>query len=156
MVDKNVNLDSVCLEEFLGFRLSLISNTLGKLVGKFYSQYGLGVTEARIIAFIGQAEPVSIRQITDRTSIDKAWISRSVTNLLKQELIIKQEDKKDARRVQLKLTEKGRDIHREFMIEAIERNKKLFAKLSVGERTLFMELLMQLQETADELLAKEN
>lgn len=151
----DIDLNSPRLEDFLGFKLSLISNTLLKLVGKYYAQYGLGITEARIIVFVGQSEPVSIRQITDKTCIDKAWISRSVTSLLKQELIVKHPDENDARKVKLVLSDKGKEIYQMFMQEAVERNKKLFEKLSVGQRAMFMELLTQLQERADELIIEE-
>lgn len=140
------------LEQFLGFSLSLISNTLTKVVGNLYSEYELGVTEARIIAVVGQDGPVSIRQITDKTRIDKGWISRSVTSLLKRELLTKQADQSDARKVQLRLTEEGIYIYKELMSAAIERNESLFDVLSPGERVMFMELLARLQTRADDML----
>jgi len=145
------------LEQFLGFSLSLIANTMAKVVGNFYSEkYDLGVTEARIIAVAGQDGPVSIREITDKTRIDKGWISRSVTSLLKRELITKQADQNDARKVQLQLTDAGKEIYGDLMRAAIERNNKLLSALSPGEQVLFMELLAQLQTQADLMLEEDS
>ncbi len=144
------------LEDFLGFNLSLIANTLAKVTGNFYSsEFDLGLTEARILMVVGQDGPVSIRDITDKTRIDKAWISRSVTCLLKRALLIKQDDKQDARKVQLLLTEEGQAIFLKIMTAGIERNEKLTSVLSPGEKMLFMELLAQLQTKADEMLDEE-
>lgn len=144
------------LEKFLGFNLSLISNTMAKLVGSYYSrEFDLGITEARIIGVVGQDGPVSIRDITDKTRIDKGWISRSVTSLLKRELITKQSDKNDARKVQLLLTDEGKEIFQQLMATSATRNEKLVSVLSPGEQVLFMELLSQLQSQADQMLTEE-
>ncbi len=144
------------LEELLGFNLSIISNTMAKLVGNYYDrEFDLGITEARIIGVVGQDGPVSIRDITDKTRIDKGWISRSVTNLLKRELITKQGDKVDARKVQLLLTDEGQEIFHQLMATSVTRNEKLTSVLSPGERILLMELLSRLQSQADQMLSEE-
>lgn len=144
------------LEDLLGFNLSLISNTMAKLVSSYYSrEFDLGITEARIIGVVGQDGPVSIRDITDKTRIDKGWISRSVASLLKRELITKQSDKADARKVQLLLTDEGQEIFHQLMATSVTRNEKLISVLSPGERILFMELLSKLQSQADLMLIEE-
>lgn len=148
--------DDYSLENFLSFNLGLITNTLTKIVGSYCSrEFDIGVTEARIITVVGQNGPVSIRDITDITRIDKGWISRSVTSLLKRELVTKQNSKDDARKVELLLTDSGRDTFGKLQKASLARNENIMSVLSPGERVLFMELLAQLQSQADKLLADE-
>lgn len=144
------------LEDLLSFNLSVLTNTLTRTVSSYYSrELELGVTEARIISVIGRKSPVSIRDIAEATRIDKGWISRSVTSLLKKELIFKRDSANDARKVELLLSKKGEAAFEQIQISAIERNDKIMAALSPGEKALFSELLVKLQHRADELLDEE-
>ena len=144
------------LEDLLSFNLSVLTNTLTRTVSSYYSrELELGVTEARIISVIGRKSPVSIRDIAEATRIDKGWISRSVTSLLKKELIFKRDSANDARKVELLLSKKGEAAFELIQISAIERNDKIMAALSPGEKALFSELLVKLQHRADELLDEE-
>ncbi len=70
------------LEEFLPYRLSVLSNTISSAIaGAYASRFGLTVPEWRIIAVFGRFPGLSAREVAEKTAMDKVAVSRAVSRL---------------------------------------------------------------------------
>ena len=107
--------DELILEEFLPYRLAVLSHTVSTTIAKVYEKrFGLSIPEWRVIAILGRFPGLSAVEVADRTMMDKVAVSRAVTKLVKNGRIDRQFADADRRRSILNLSEEGRQVHNEI------------------------------------------
>ncbi|MBT4905278.1 MAG: winged helix-turn-helix transcriptional regulator [Rhodospirillaceae bacterium] len=144
----------LALETFLPYRLSILSNTVSNAIARdYHEQFGLTVPEWRVMAVLGRFGPDAATGICSRTAMDKVTVSRAMTRLMDRDLITRNSDSADRRRVIARLTRKGRSIHDKIIPVALAHEEQLVAALSPAEAKTFGRLLTKLQDKADALTA---
>ena len=99
------------LERWLPHQFSFIANRVSAKLARMYGErFNLSVTGWRIIAVLGQHEPLSAKQLADRTGMDQVNITRAVTRLASQSMVSRRIDRVDRRRIVLRLRKKGRAV----------------------------------------------
>lgn len=131
-------------------RLSDLLLRIGKIT--FERRFGVKLTELRILIILGAFHSISVNEISRRTHIDKAWISRSLRGLLRRKLIKKTLHPADSRASSLSLTRKGEELLRRIAPVAEEYQRQLLEgqRSSDVERTLDL-----LAEHAEEIYQRE-
>ncbi|WP_029009220.1 MarR family winged helix-turn-helix transcriptional regulator [Azospirillum halopraeferens] len=140
------------LERFLPYRLSVVSNLVSKAFARRYeTAFGLSIPEWRVMAVLGRYAPVSSQDISRRTAMDKAKVSRAVSRLVAAGLVDRAENASDHRRNVLTLAPRGRSIYREIvpLARAIERD--VTEALTAEEVAQLDRLLTKLQGRAEAL-----
>jgi DNA-binding MarR family transcriptional regulator len=94
-------------------------------------------------------QPLTTADISRHGHIDKAWVSRSMANLLARGLIAREAHPTDNRMSLIRLTEAGLQMTRAFAPVAHARQKRLLAGLSQREA---FRVIDALQENAEQLL----
>jgi len=145
------------LEQFLPYRLSILSNTVSNTIAREYRDlFGLSIPEWRVMAVLGRFGPLSASGACERTAMDKVGVSRAVAQLIAQGLVKRQTDPNDRRRSILKLTARGVRTHRKIVPIARGRESELAAALTLKERRSLDTLLAKLQQRASEIAAQES
>lgn len=141
------------LENFLPYRLSLLSNTISQGISNAYrSPHGLSVTEWRVIAIIGRFPGLTASEVTQRGAMDKVGVSRAVNKLQEKGLVERSEHAEDRRRLPLKLTpRRGVPLFHEVVPQALAYERRLLDTFSQGELKQFSRMVSKLQEAADRL-----
>lgn len=138
------------LEEFLPYRLSVLSNTVSNAIARDYqSKFGLTVAEWRVMAVLGRFGPDSATGIGARTAMDKVTVSRATTRLIERGLVSRSTDTGDRRRAISKLTRKGRSIHDRIVPVALAHERRMLDALDDVEIGTLGALLAKLQAHAD-------
>lgn len=102
------------LEDFLPYRLAILSHTVSSSIARAYDQrFGLTIPEWRVIAILGRFPGLSAVEVAKRTMLDKVAVSRAVTKLIKGGRIDRQFADADRRRSILNLSAAGRKVHDE-------------------------------------------
>jgi DNA-binding MarR family transcriptional regulator len=96
---------------------------IGKIT--FSDRFGVKTTDLRILIILGAHQPISVNEVSRRTHIDKAWISRSLKGLLRRKLIKKTAHPADSRASSLSLTKKGEALLRQIAPVAEEYQRQL-------------------------------
>ena len=144
------------LEQFLPYRLSLLSNTVSNTIAREYRDlFGLSIPEWRVMAVLGRFGPLTASEACERTAMDKVTVSRAVARLIEQRLVKRETDPNDRRRSILKLTPRGARTHRQIVPIARGRESELAAALTDKERRNLDALLVKLQRRADEIATQE-
>ena len=145
--------EEFALEEFLPYRLSLLSNTVSQGIAAAYrADFGLSVTEWRVVAILGRFPGLTASEVMERGAMDKVAVSRAVAKLQEKGLVQRSPLAEDRRRLPLHLTaNKGWRTFREVVPRALAYEKKLLHALSADEYARLTRLLAKLQSTADEL-----
>ena len=89
----------VLLEERVTYRCLLIATCVTRhLAPKWSADFGLSVTNWRVMAVIGRFEPVSAKEVAARTSTDAFFVTRAIDNLVEQGYVDRGIDSEDRRR----------------------------------------------------------
>ncbi len=119
-------------------RLSELILRIGTLT--FKDRFGVKPTDLRILVMLGAYQPISVNEVSRRTHIDKAWISRSLRGLMRRKLITKTSHPSDNRASLLSLTKQGESLLREIAPVAQEYQRQLLQ----GQRTRDVERVLDL------------
>ena len=134
------------LENFLPYRLSILSHTVSTTIAQVYDKrFSLSIPEWRVIAILGRFPGLSAVEVAERTLMDKVAVSRAVTKLIKNGRIDRQFADADRRRSILNLSEEGRRVHDEVAPLALEFERDLLSGLDeedIGKLDVIMERLM--------------
>lgn len=101
---------TVPLQDLLQVRLIQISEIISQLARFSVRKHGLRHTDLRIMNLLFDAGELSINELARRAHVDKAWISRSVMELLEKRWVTKHADPQDARAQLIRLTPKSRTL----------------------------------------------
>jgi DNA-binding MarR family transcriptional regulator len=134
------------LEQFLPYRLSVLSNRVSQDIAELYSErFGLSITGWRVMAVLGHEQNLSANQVAERTAMDKVAVSRAVSGLLEQKILIRQTDPADGRRSSLKLSAKGYSMFDQIVPLALKLERQILGSLSPAEQTQLLAILDKLE-----------
>lgn len=142
-VDAHRSLD---LEQFLPYRLSVLTNRISRGLADIYSErFGISVTEWRVIAVLGRYPGLSANGVAERTAMDKVAVSRAVARLLERGLIEREMHDADRRRSVLELSEAGHAVFDVVVPLALEYERDVLAPLDGDERAQLARLMAKLE-----------
>ena len=126
------------LEEFLPYRLSVLSHTISTTIAKVYEKrFAVSIPEWRVIAILGRFPGLSAVEVADRTMMDKVAVSRAVTKLIKNGRIDREFADADRRRSILNLSEEGRKVHDEIAPLALAFEEDLLQGIDEDDYKVF-------------------
>lgn len=133
------------LEQFLPYRLSVLSNRISERIARLYAQrFNLGVTEWRIVAVLGLSPELSAGDVAQRTAMDKVAVSRAIASLIDAGRVEREVDDQDRRRAVLRLTPAGKEIYAGVVPLALAHERELLAPLDDAERQTLDTLLRRI------------
>jgi DNA-binding MarR family transcriptional regulator len=136
------------LENFLPYRLAVLSNTVSTTVARAYDKrFKVSIPEWRVIAILGRFPGLSAVEVAERTMLDKVAVSRAVTKLIKKGRIDRAFADADKRRSILNLSEEGKKLHDEIAELALAFERDLLEGLGEDE-------LEQLNYIMESLMAR--
>ena len=144
--------DELILENFLPYRLSILSHTVSTTIAQAYEkQFGLSIPEWRVIAILGRFPGLSAVEVAERTFLDKVAVSRAVSKLIKNGRIDREFADADRRRSILNLSEEGRRVHDAVAELALQFERDLIQGLDDEERASLDVAMKRLMARAQEL-----
>eukprot|EP01092_Planopodium_desertum_P006744 TRINITY_DN27644_c0_g2_i2.p1 TRINITY_DN27644_c0_g2~~TRINITY_DN27644_c0_g2_i2.p1 ORF type:complete len:545 (+),score=220.81 TRINITY_DN27644_c0_g2_i2:1283-2917(+) len=133
------------LEQFLPYRLSVLSNRVSGNIAKLYGdRYGLAIPEWRVITILALYPGSSASEVSDRTAMDKVAVSRAVARLLERGFIKRETHGDDRRRSVLALSAAGFEVYETIAPMVIEITRKLMSVLSEEEEQVLEKLILRL------------
>jgi DNA-binding MarR family transcriptional regulator len=126
--------DELRLENFLPYRLAVLSNTISTTVARAYDKrFNVSIPEWRVIAVLGRFPGLSAVEVAGRTLMDKVAVSRAVTKLIKNGRIDREFADADRRRSILNLSEDGKKLHDEIAQLSLQFERDLLHGFSEDE-----------------------
>ena len=151
-VAKNLQTEFL-LEEFLPYRLSLLSNTVSQGISAAYRKvHGLSVMEWRVVAILGRFPGLTASEVMQRGAMDKVAVSRAVKKLQEKGLVERAPHAEDRRRLPLKLSPgSGMSLFREVVPKARHYENQLLSALGADELLRFKRMIRKLQNAAEKI-----
>lgn len=140
------------IDQFITFRMTRLSNALRNNLSKRYlEEFGLSLPEWRLLALITRFSPVRFSELTNRSSMDKGQVSRTLRVMSKGGLIkmkvLKQRSRSAealAAPVVVSVTPKGRALYESVLPVARRRQAEMLLNLTVAERVQLYTILDKL------------
>ena len=143
------------LADFLPYQLSIASNAISTRIAEQYrKRFALKTTEWRIMAVLGDSGPLTQRQLSQLTLMDKVPVNRACKVLETRGLAERAPNSKDGRSHLLELTAEGRAVHAGIMPLALKIEAEMFSVLSEEERRSLRDMLSRLRENAGDFDAE--
>lgn len=134
------------LEQFLPYRLSLLSNRISQAIARIYvDRFNLGITEWRVMAVLGRCPDLSANEVAERTAMDKVAVSRALARLIDAGRVLRTTADGDRRRSRLRLSAAGRRIYAQVVPLALAFEHDLLSGLDDAARNQFLALLDRLE-----------
>ena len=149
--------DLINLEEFLPYRLSVLSNTVSNAIAEGYrGRFGLSIPDWRVMAVLARFPGSSAQELVRWTGMDKVAVSRGVSRLLERGLLQREVAAEDRRRSELRLSEVGREVYAKIVPMAKNYETQLLHSLSAEQHSSLNQILVNLQQAAEQLSATNN
>ena len=138
------------LHQYLTYRLSRVQAKLNAQGAKVLGDaVGLTLAQWRVIALVGAAGQTRLSALAKEAALDKGLLSRNLKTLIKQGLILSEQDDIDHRVQHLSLTEKGQDVFYRALPVTRKRQDWLRKDLSEEEIAVFRTVLDKLEIAAE-------
>jgi len=148
---------SLKLENYLPYRFNQLAEQMSSALTAIYSsEFGVSLSEWRILALLGQQESMISTDISLCTKMDKAKVSRAVQRLDSEGYLLRQRDELDHRVSHLSLTAAGIDIYNAIIPKALEWEGGLVDTLTAEEFNDLHNLLNKLDQQMKEPLPIKN
>lgn len=123
------------LDDFIPYKLSVVANRVSQSIGRlFETQFNLQMPEWRILIALYAYGTLSFVEVVERTSMDKARVSRAQRRLVDLKMITLQNDPKDGRRIFLSITRHGAKMCKSILPEAARTQAWFLEGLSDAEQ----------------------
>jgi DNA-binding MarR family transcriptional regulator len=130
------------LERYVPALITFIANKLSRSATVLYQKrFGVNVTEWRILVLLAIEPGIPASRICHVIGFDKGPVSRTLSIMQGRGLVAVKTDPKDGRTHSISLTPKGRAIHDDIMVVALERERRLLGCLQKEEREVLINLL---------------
>ena len=133
------------LSDFIPYRMAITSNAVSALIaGEYHSQFGLKIPKWRIMAVLGDAGPLTQRDLVRVTLMDKVTVNRASKVLEDRALVRRDPNAADGRSHFLALTAAGAAMYGQIWPQAIAAYQRIFAAFTPSETQKLSALLDKL------------
>jgi len=140
------------LEDFIPYKLSVVANRVSQSIGRLFdSRFAIQMPEWRISMALYAYGDLAFNEVVERTSMDKARVSRAQRRLVDLGLIRTCGVPGDGRKVMLSLAPAGVRICEAILPEAAEREAWFLAVLDDHEHRQLDIILDKLMRRSQEL-----
>ncbi|HWG71624.1 MAG TPA: MarR family winged helix-turn-helix transcriptional regulator [Steroidobacteraceae bacterium] len=130
-------------------RLQAVRDQLGGLIGLSGTQYTVLIAIAHLSGMGGK---IGVNKVAEHLHFSGAFMTIEVNKLVASELVKKQTDSEDRRRVVLRITSKARALLNELAPVQRPANDRLFGCLSSSDFARIRKLISKMVDTADDVL----
>jgi DNA-binding MarR family transcriptional regulator len=144
--------DTIDLERFLPYRLSVLTNLVsGTIADAYQRRFDLTIPEWRVIAALSRHPGLSAAEVGELTRMDAVAVSRAVARLLRAGRLRRAVSPLDRRRSVLSVSPAGAAVYREIAPLALGYERELLGALGTFQRAVLDHALTQLTERAESL-----
>ncbi|GFP74324.1 MarR family winged helix-turn-helix transcriptional regulator [Clostridium fungisolvens] len=129
--------------------IRMLERKLGILQDSGFSCCQITMSQCHALVEIGRAKGISLNELAELLNLENSTMSRTVNNLVTNELVKRDIDPEDRRYVTISLTDKGNDIYQEIEEEMNVYFTKIYEAIPADKRQQVLESIDILLESID-------
>lgn len=111
--------------DFICFRLGAISRKMTRYYNNKLAPYGITIVQSWVLFYLSTYNGSSLKDIAAAVQLDSPVVTGLIDRLVKEELVVREEDPEDRRSVKICLTSKGREVVEEISPAVVEYNQRI-------------------------------
>jgi DNA-binding MarR family transcriptional regulator len=128
---------------FLPYRIHLLARMLDRLTARLlHETEGLSFAEWRVLVQLAMTAPATVRQLAERSWVDRAEVSRAAASLERRGDVMRRDNPADGRSTLFSLTEQGWGLFQRAWPQRMAFHASLLARLSPQQRDGLEEALL--------------
>lgn len=144
--------DQLRLDDFLPYRLSIVSNRVSDAIAAAYrALFGLRIPEWRLVAVIAEGEGMTQQALGLATRMDKVTVSRAAAALVERGLVERRPNAADQRSHLLALSATGRALYDDVAPKALELEGEIFGTFDPADLDTLRTMLARIEAAVDAL-----
>ncbi len=144
--------DELRLQRFLPYHCNKLADKISVSLSRIYvEEFGVSIPQWRILATLAENNQLPAKRIGELTNMDKVRVSRAVSSLVEDGLLVRQARADDNRSSLLRLSARGRRLYRRIVPKALAWEQSLVATLSAAEQRTLFKLLDKLDDRVETL-----
>jgi DNA-binding MarR family transcriptional regulator len=144
---------SLKLEEFLPYRLSVLSSLVSRVVAQVYARHDLKLSEWLVLMTLGEFGPMTAKAIGTRNHMHKTKVSRAVATLMARDLIARSPNRVDLRQSFLALSPLGTRLYAEYAPLLTDVGQRLEDAVPEADLAALERSLAKLAARSEQLMA---
>ncbi|MBL0422970.1 MarR family transcriptional regulator [Ramlibacter sp. AW1] len=142
---------SMGLDEHVPTLASILANRLRRVASRYYlRQFDMGIVEWRVVLCLGANPGITAIEISHITDINKAAISRSMTELERRGWVRIAPKEGNSRHKLIRLTAEGEALCKRLSAAVAERHRLLVSPLTPEETRMLISLMQRLIDHTQE------
>lgn len=126
--------------------IRLLERKLGVLEDNQYSCCGISMAQCHALVEIGRIKDISLNELAEQLNLENSTMSRTVNNLVTNELVKREIDPQDRRYVTISLSENGDKLFKGIEEEMNQYFKKVYNSIPEDKKQQVLESLQILLE----------
>jgi DNA-binding MarR family transcriptional regulator len=131
---------------FLRELLGVLIRNLGMLEKSEASCCGATIAQCHAIVEIGRGNQLSLNELAELLGLDKSTMSRTINNLVEDDLVIREIHPEDRRYITIELTDKGKEVFKTIENSMELYYQSIFKSIPEDKREQVIESLQLLAE----------
>ncbi|WP_160673601.1 MarR family transcriptional regulator [Clostridium sp. C8-1-8] len=127
--------------------IRMLERKLGILQDSGFSYCKITMSQCHALVEIGRTKVISLNELAELLNLENSTMSRTVNNLVANELVKREIDQQDRRYVTISLTDKGHDIYQGIEEEMNLYFKKIYETIPADKRQQVLESVEILLES---------
>ena len=140
------------LEEFLPYRLSVLSSAVSRVLLQLYARHGLSMNEWVVLMSLGEFGELTAKALGAKNHMHKTKVSRVVATLLERGWISRRPNHTDLRESFLHLTPLGKTLYEECTPLAADLVRRLDEAIPAADREVLERCLVKLAATSQQIM----
>lgn len=140
--------DVIQLSSFLPYQITVLADRIARRIAKAADAHGgLNLSQWRVLAAIAESPGRTAQEVVTVTPMDKAIVSRAVSALLEQGLLVRRASQLDGRLGHLFLTPLGEKRYGAIASDVRRIERDLFRALKRGDKQRVLALFLTLNQS---------
>jgi len=132
--------------DFICFRLGAISRKMARQYNNELGAYGITIVQSWVLFYLAGREGSNVKDIAAAIQLDSPVVTGLIDRLVKEDLVIRQEDPSDRRSVKISLTVRGNEIVDKISFKVREYNQRIRSIVQEQDAPAFERALTALEE----------
>lgn len=127
------------------FRLGAISRKMMRYYNNQLAPYGITIVQSWVLFYLSTQKSSSLKEIAAAVQLDSPVVTGLIDRLVKEDLVVREEDPEDRRSVKISLTPRGREVVAEIVPTVDEYNQRIKTIITENDAHVFEKALEALE-----------
>jgi DNA-binding MarR family transcriptional regulator len=121
------------LENHIFYLFTQIFGRRNRDLGEKLRPFGVTVPKWRVLAVLQDRPGIAMSRLAELTTVDRTTLTRTLDQMVRDGLVLRQADRRDRRSIRLRLTRKGANTFTEVLPTVVEQNERAAHGLTVED-----------------------